>query len=215
MDMNAPSNVAVAPERENPGTTGTEAEEQLRANTYALLATLLAMPPQEELLQQLRNIEVPPGQGDEGLAGSWQLLRLSAEHADVAAVDDEFHALFIGVGCGELVPYGSWYLSGFMMDKPLALLREDLQRLGFERPSSVTEPEDHAATLSEVMATLILSDDIDEQTEKRFFNEHLSPWMRAFFGDLAEAESAVFYRAVARLGQEFMNLEQRYLTMRV
>lgn len=215
MDMNAPSNAAVAPERENPETIGTESAEQLRANTYALLATLLAMPPQEELLQQLRRIDAAAEQDSEGMAGSWQLLQLAAEHGDVAAVDDEFHALFIGVGCGELVPYGSWYLTGFMMDKPLALLRDDLKRLGFERPSAVSEPEDHAATLCEVMATLILSDDIDEQTEKRFFNEHLSPWMRAFFGDLAEAESAVFYRAVARLGQEFMNLEQRYLTMRV
>jgi len=215
MEMHSPSNVAIAPAGEGDSFASDYPGEALRANTYSLLGTLLAMPPGEELLQRLKAIQVPPEQSSEGIAASWQLLRLAALHSDAAAVDDEYHALFIGVGCGELVPYGSWYLTGFMMDKPLALLRDDLNRLGFERPQEVSEPEDHAATLCEVMATLILSHDIGEQNIRHFFNEHLAPWMRAFFADLEEADSAVFYRAVGRLGQAFMNLEQRYLAMRV
>jgi len=187
----------------------------LRANTYGLLAALLAKPPAEELRQRLSAIEVMGEQESFGIGGTWPLLKLAAEHSNVKALDDEFHDLFIGVGCGELVPYASWYLSGYMMDKPLALLREDLRVLGFERPPEITEPEDHAATLCEVMAALIQSEDVNQSTQRYFFNEHLAPWMGAFFGDLQQAESAVFYKAVGRLGKEFIALEQRYLSMRV
>lgn len=187
----------------------------LRANTYRLLAVLLAKPPEEELRQRLLEIEVSPRQESSGIAGAWALMKLAAEHSSVKALDGEFHDLFIGVGCGELVPYASWYLTGFMMDKPLALLREDLSTLGFERPLEITEPEDHAATLCEVMTVLIQSEDVTEATQRYFFNEHLAPWIGAFFGDLQEADSAVFYRAVGRLGREFIAMEQRYLSMRV
>lgn len=215
MEMNTPSNAVIAqqdiqdiPDTDRNGAT-------LRANTYGLLASLLAKPAGEELLQRLSAIEVTTEQESSGIAGTWPLLKLAAEHSNVKALDDEFHDLFIGVGCGELVPYASWYLSGYMMDKPLALLREDLRVLGFERPPEITEPEDHAATLCEVMAALIQSEDVNQATQRYFFTEHMAPWMGAFFGDLQEAESAVFYRAVGRLGREFIALEQRYLSMRV
>ena len=214
--MNPQPNIAIASADAPQVEATTAPEAQWRANTYGLLAALLAQPPGPELLATLALIEIPPQSRDEaGIAGAWQLLKLAAQESRVAALDDEYHALFIGVGCGELVPYGSWYLTGFMMDKPLALLREELRRLGFERPPQVTEPEDHAATLCEVMATVIVSDDIGEASERRFFQEQLAPWMGAFFDDLQEAGSAVFYRAVGRLGAEFMALEQRYLAMMV
>lgn len=215
MDMNLQSNVAIAAtgETTNPA-TGVE-EMQLRANTYGLLAALLAKPPGGELRERLVNINMPEAQSAEGIGGAWRLLKLAAERSSVETLDDEYHALFIGVGCGELVPYASWYLTGFMMDKPLAVLRDDLRRLGFERSPEVSEPEDHAAALCEVMAAVIVSDDVSEASERDFFDEHLVQWMGAFFDDLQEAESAVFYRAVGRLGSEFIALEQRYLAMTV
>lgn len=213
--MNPQSNVAISAAG-GAGSQATDASEvQLRANTYSLLAALLATPPSDELRERLVAISVPLAQSAEGIAGAWQLLKLAAERSSTEAMDDEYHALFIGIGCGELVPYASWYLTGFMMDKPLALLREDLRVLGFERAQEVTEPEDHAAALCEVMAAMIVSDDIGEATEHHFFNEHLAPWMAAFFADLQETKSAVFYRAVGRLGKEFIDLEQRYLAMMV
>jgi TorA maturation chaperone TorD len=215
MEMNPLTNVAVTPPGEGMTPEDEHTTMQLRANTYALLAALLAMPPAEALCDRLAAIDVPPGQQEAGIVGAWRLLKLAAERSSVAMLDDEYHALFIGVGCGELVPYASWYLTGFMMDKPLALLREDLRRLGFERPAEVSDPEDHVAALCEVMATVIVSDDIGEASERHFFNEHLAPWMGAFFDDLQEAGSAVFYRAVGRLGSEFIALEQRYLAMMV
>lgn len=214
MEMNRQANMAID---QRPGADHAVAVDAalLRANTYSLLAALLSGPPNEPLRQRLLSIELPLEQNGGGIAGAWPLLRLATEHSNVSALDDEYHALFIGVGCGELVPYGSWYLTGFMMDKPLALLRQELRALGFERPPGVTEPEDHAATLCEVMAELIRSGDENESTQRHFFSEHLAPWLGEFFEDLQQAESAVFYRAVGRLGREFVSLERRYLSMRV
>ncbi len=211
--MNAQSNAAVAASAQNGKQASIPEELQWRANTYALLGALLAAPPGAELRGRLAGLALPALQEAPGMSGAWQLLRLAAQECSVEALDDEYHALFIGVGCGELVPYASWYLTGFLMDRPLAMLRQQLHALGFERPPEMTEPEDHVAALCEVMAALILSPEVSEATEQQFFNEHLAPWLAAFFGDLQEAASAVFYRAVGRLGSEFMALEQRYLAL--
>ena len=106
-------------------------EDVVRANTYGLLGALLAGPPRQEFFDLLASIEIPSA---DGLGGAWGTLKRAAQDADVEVVDDEYHDLFLGVGRGELIPYGSWYLTGFMMDKPLAVLRSDLAELGFERP---------------------------------------------------------------------------------
>lgn len=189
------------------------AEEAVRANTYGLLGALLAAAPGAELIGLLRQIdEVPAGPGEMGLC--WQTLRLAAERADPEQVADEYQNLFIGLGHGEVVPYGSWYMTGFLMDKPLALLRRDLQELGFERQADVHEPEDHAAALCETLAMIIQSpDEISADRQRRFFHEHMAPWMARFFQDLQEAPSARFYRAVGRLGEQFIDIETQYLVM--
>ena len=187
-------------------------DDQLRANVYGLLAQLLAAPPDEEQLARLDQIEAETGA--DGLAGAWHMLKLAASKAAPAALDDEYHALFIGVGRGELVPFGSWYMTGFLMDKPLTWLRQDLDELGISRDEGTHEPEDHAAALCEAMAVIIVNaDEIDVARQKAFFANHLQPWMNTFFQDLENAQHATFYRAVARLGQEFMNFESRYLAM--
>ena len=144
---------------------------------------------------------------------AWSDLARAAAHADVEAVDDEYHALFIGVGSGELIPYGSWYLTGFVMDKPLAALRTDLAALGFERCDDVKEPEDHAAALLETMALLVASAEHGIDVQRRFFDAHVATWMRTFFADLQSADSARFYRAVGRLGDRFMKFEMQYLSI--
>jgi TorA maturation chaperone TorD len=100
------------------------------------------------------------------------------------------------------------------MDKPLALLRADLLRLGFERQDDVKEPEDHAAALCETMA-MLLAEGHDQNTQREFFQIHMEPWMKAFFRDLAEAKSAAFYRAVGQFGEQFVEFEAGYLTMTV
>ncbi|MGH8502340.1 MAG: TorD/DmsD family molecular chaperone [Gammaproteobacteria bacterium] len=148
------------------------------------------------------------------MAPAWRSLRLAAEAARVESVDDEYHALFIGVGRGELMPYGSWYLSGFLMERPLAVLRGALRSLGIERQSGVGEPEDHATALCETMSMIIESaDEIGFATQQAFFNEHMAPWMGQFFLDMQTAESACFYREVGQFGEQFIKLEQHYFSM--
>ena len=105
-------------------------------------------------------------------------------------------------------------MTGFLMDRPLALLRADLERLGFERQDEVREPEDHAAALCETMA-MLLAEERQQDVLSHFFATHMEPWMKSFFGDLGTAKSAVFYRAVGQFGEQFVEFESGYLAMTV
>jgi TorA maturation chaperone TorD len=189
------------------------AENQYRAGAYSMLAALLRMPPPQDVLNVVTGLADGVEEKDD-FAVAMSMLGLAARTARPAELDDEFHALFIGLGRGELVPYGSWYLTGFLMEKPLGVLRDDLSSMGFARNDSTCEPEDHVAALCEVMAMLIDEGrSLGEQT--LFFNAHMSPWLGRFFTDLSEAKSAVFYRAVARFGKAYFDFEKQYLAMRV
>jgi len=191
------------------------AGDALRANTYSLLGALLAAPPAPSLIALLRQI-TPADMGDDGdLARAWEVLRLAGERASVESLDDEYHELFVGIGRGELVPYGSWYMTGFLMDQPLAILRRDLAELGFERKANVKEPEDHVAALLETMGLMAGDGDISVDTQRRFFQSHVGPWMKTFFLDLQKAQAARFYRAVGQFGEQFIEFENKYLTMLV
>lgn len=185
----------------------------MRASTYTLLGTLLARPPSTDVLSMLKTIEAPAIDGEGALTTAWHTLRLASERSTSEAVDDEYHDLFIGIGRGELVPYGSWYLVGFMMDRPLALLRQDLANLGLERQEGIYEPEDHAGALCETMGLIINSDDVSFETQRKFFGDHVGPWMGRFFQDLQNAKAARFYRAVGQLGEQFLEIERQYLAM--
>jgi TorA maturation chaperone TorD len=210
---NMQENVATAAEALNYRPT-LAAEDALRANTYSLLATLLAAPPSLAVLDLIGRIDDVPQDGASPIVKAWQVLKLAASRASPAALDDEYHALFIGVSRGEVVPYGSYYTTGFLTDKPLALLRRDLDALGFERQADVREPEDHAAALCEVMSLIIAGDDeIPVATQRRFFEDHVGGWMGQLFADLQRSDSARFYGAVGDLGEQFMRLERTYLTM--
>lgn len=189
-------------------------EDRLRAGVYALLAELLRMPPTAALYARLLGIDTTTD-GTDDMARAWRTLHTAAATANPVAVAREFHALFIGLGRGELMPYGSWYLTGFLMEKPLGQLRADLARLGYERQETAHEPEDHAAALCEIMALLILDRDVPFTEQRAFFESHLGAWLEAFFRDLEKAPSAHFYRAVSQLGRAFIQLEHRYLTMPV
>jgi TorA maturation chaperone TorD len=190
-------------------------EDQERAQVYALLGSLLGGPPQEALLTALRQIEAPASEAGQDMAAAWGSLKQAAVRAQVVAVADEYQELFIGVGRGELVPYGSWYVTGFLMEKPLAELRVDLKRYGFERREGVSEPEDHVSALCETMGLMLNSGEVPLDTQRQFFEKHIGPWMGRFFSDLTSARSASFYRAVGLLGERFLEVERTYLSMLV
>lgn len=188
-------------------------EQHYRSSVYKVLAGLLRTAPNNDALEQVSVFASIKQEGDE-LALAMSMLGLSAEASDANAVDDEFHALFIGLGRGELMPYASWYLTGFLMEKPLSALRDELTALGFERSEGVHEPEDHIAALCEVMAMMI-DEGFAIHQQEIFYTTHMSNWLDHFFTDLSQAESAVFYRSVGRFGQAFNAFEKQYLTMSV
>lgn len=186
--------------------------EALRANTYSLLAALLSAPPTAALLKLLGDIEQGGEAQPKGMAQAWQLVRLAGQCATVEDLGDEYHQLFIGLGRGEVMPYASWYMTGFLMDQPLAVLRRDLQRLGFARQEGVSEPEDHVAALCETMG-LLVADEQGFGLQRGFFEAHIVSWMERFFRDLQQAPSARFYRSVGQLGEQFLAFEKDYLAL--
>jgi TorA maturation chaperone TorD len=190
-------------------------EKQARADVYALLGKLLASAPSRELLEGLRSLEPPASETGDDIIAAWSLLKQAAARAEAAPIEEEYQEIFVGVVRGELMPYGSWYVTGFLMEKPLAELRLDLKRLGFERRAEVKEPEDHAAALCETMALMAGSGEFSFDMERQFFEKHIAPWMGRFFRDLTSARSANFYRAVGLLGERFLEVEQTYFSMLV
>ncbi len=205
------TNVEALPDQETLGDA-----EQARADVYALLGALLARPPDAALLGMLQRIPVAEAKGDATMTAAWATLKQSAVGARVEGLQEEYQDLFIGIGRGELVPYGSWYLTGFLMEKPLAELRVDLQRFGLQRQEEVHEPEDHAAALCETMSLLVMSGtEVTFAQQREFFAKHIEPWMGRFFGDLAVAQAARFYRAVALLGERFLEVERTHFSMLV
>jgi TorA maturation chaperone TorD len=175
-----------------------------RAQEYALLAALLVRSPDEQLLKLLSTLR-----GDATPLGvAHAALSQAAAEATVEKVEREYFDLFIGLGRGELLPYGSYYLTGFLHERPLARLRADLAPLGIERVETNAEPEDHAATLCEIMSGLVSGQlPAPEGTDQRIFEKHLAPWIGRFFADLERAEAANLYRRVGTLGRVFIEIE--------
>jgi TorA maturation chaperone TorD len=186
------------------GAADLEEVDAARAQEYALLATLLSRAPSEALLSRIAQL---PGDRT-ALGAAHAALAEAARNADAADVEREYFALFVGLGRGELLPYGSYYLSGFLHDRPLARLREDLAKLELERAASQAEPEDHAAILCEVMAGVVSGRfAAAPDSDRLLFEKHLAPWIGHFFADLERAKSAEFYRAVGALGRAFIDIE--------
>ncbi|MFZ3360694.1 MAG: molecular chaperone TorD family protein [Xanthobacteraceae bacterium] len=175
-----------------------------RAREYALLSTLLRRAPDSALLARLAMLR-----GDASPLGiAHAALAKAADATNAERVEREFFDLFIGIGRGELVPYGSYYLTGFLNERPLARLRDDLALLAIERVESEPEPEDHAAVLCEIMAGLAGGGfDAPAGADRDLFGKHLSPWIGRFFADLEQAQAANFYRRLGTIGRLFVEIE--------
>lgn len=181
-------------------------EDRARAQIYQLLGTLLSGPPSKELLVGLASLQgedTPLGNASEKLASL-------ANRTNPGDVEQEYNNLFIGLGRGELLPFASYYLTGFLNEKPLADLRTDLMARGIKSADSIKEPEDHMGTLCEIMAGIITGEfDSDNglPSQKAFFDAHLAKWAELFFTDLEKAQTAIFYTPVGSLGRAFMVVE--------
>jgi TorA maturation chaperone TorD len=203
--MGYPDRTLVRADDERPDLAAAPDEtDAARAYEYALLATLLSRAPDQALLARIARL--PGDTSPLGIAHA--AIADAARSADTADVEREYFALFVGLGRGELLPYGSYYLSGFLHDRPLARLRADLATLSLARAASQAEPEDHAAILCEVMAGVVSGQfPAPPGSDRLLFERHLAPWIGRFFADLERANSADFYRTVGALGGMFIDIE--------
>ncbi len=182
------------------------AEDQLRSQVYQLIAAPLSAPPSAELLSAFGSIS-----GDESALGQAMKTCAAAARSTTPEKEDEaYHELFIGIGAGILVPFGSYYLTGFLHEKPLAKLRADMAELGVEKDPEIKEPEDHIASVLELMAGLIegrfgAPSTLDQQ--QKFFSGHVGSWAGPFFEDLSKTKPSAFYAALGALGARFIEIE--------
>lgn len=181
-----------------------------RAQIYALLAILLAKPADDDLLGNIAALTVESP--DASLGKAWQQLISAAADTSAEAQAREYQKLFIGLTQGEVIPYASYYRTGFLNEKPLADLRADLGKLGLSRQDDKKEPEDHAAAVCDVMRLILIAKGTPVITAEQFYERHMAKWLPQFFADLQKAPSACFYAAVAVFAQQFFTDEgQRFL----
>jgi TorA maturation chaperone TorD len=175
-----------------------------RAQEYALLATLLMRAPDTAFLSKISALRADAS--PLGLAHS--ALAAAAEKTTADKVEREFFDLFIGLGRGELMPYSSYYLTGFLHERPLARLRDDLAKMGIDRADGVVEPEDHAGILCEIMSGLASRTlPAPAGSDHIIFSKHMAPWIGRFFTDLENATAADFYKRLGTLGRVYMDIE--------
>lgn len=189
-------------------------EDFARAEIYSLLAHLYYAPPEPALLAQLR--EAAEDDSGSMLASSWNALLASAREHDAVAIQAEYDALFGGVGKPDVYLFGSHYLGGFLNEKPLVRLRDDLAELGLTRDPSMPETEDHIAYLCEVMRFLITGaqaegSNLDRQ--RAFFSTHLHPWVEDLCAAILQQPAARFYARLAEFSRDFNQIEAQGLDM--
>lgn len=187
-------------------------EDALRAYLYEFLGALLSSPPDKALIDKTRSLT-----GDDTDMGcAITALARVAGAVGERDVEREYHALFIGIGRGELLPYASFYMTGFLNEKPLASLRNDMMRLSIERSPGVFEPEDNIGSLCEMMGGMIVGrfgKAAELGAQREFFNKHLAPWATHFFTDLEGAKGSLFYAPVGAIGRIFMGIEKEAFRM--
>ncbi len=187
-------------------------EDRLRADLYNYLGLILSRPPDQVTLDQTAGLG-----GDESALGKGvSTLAKVAKITKPKTVESEFNKLFIGLGRGELLPYASYYLTGFLNEKPLARLRADMAARGLARADNVFEPEDNIASLMEMMGAMIVGrfgSPATLEVQKTFFNTHIAPWATHFYSDLEAAKNSVFYASVGTVGRAFMEIEAEAFRM--
>ncbi|MES2958173.1 MAG: molecular chaperone TorD family protein [Pseudomonadota bacterium] len=193
-----------------------DSDELARAELYGLLARLWLAPPDAELLTQFRVAVTEAPQPGGHLEAPWQALVAAMRATTPEAAAAEYDALFGGVGKPEVFLYGSYYMAGFLHERPLALLREDLALLGLVRDETRGETEDHIASVFEVMRYLIAGDDVavaNLEQQRRFFRAHVQPWIEQMLGAVMAQPRAALWRDVAELTRAFVEVETQGFDM--
>lgn len=191
-------------------------EETARAELYGLLAQLFYAPPSPELLGNLRLAATQAPAAGGFLEEPWRALVGVSRDMNDEDIAQEYDTLFGGVGKPELYLYGSHYLSGFLNEKPLVTLRDDLAALGLTRDESMRDTEDHIAYLCEVMRYLIAGDDVTVANlthQQTFFGSHLQPWVHDMTEALVTHPRARFYAVLGAFAEAFFGVETQAFDM--
>jgi TorA maturation chaperone TorD len=198
------------------GATADDSEELARAEVYGLLGALFSAPPSDELYAQLRVAVTEAPAAGAFLETAFGALVEAARRLPLAAVRDEYDALFQGIGKPAVFLHASYFVAGALNEKPLVVLRDDLRELGLERAPGQSVTEDHLACLCEVMRYLIAGDDPavgNLATQRRFFDAHLRGWTGALWDVLEGQPRSDFYRAVAAFARDFFSVEAQAFDM--
>jgi TorA maturation chaperone TorD len=187
-----------------------DGEELARAELYGLLARLWFAPLDDALVEQFRVAVTEAPQPGGFLEGPWQSLVGAVRTARLQAAQEEYELLFGGVGKPDVFLYGSFYLSGFLNERPLAALRTDLAALGLARDESRGETEDHIAGVFEVMRYLIAGDDVavcNLEQQRRFFRAHVQSWIEPLCDAVQTHPRAALYAELATFTRGFVQVE--------
>ncbi|CAM3798261.1 molecular chaperone [Polynucleobacter arcticus] len=194
-------------------------EDLARADLYGLIARLFHEAPDQELLDQIA-ASIPDGQEvqaeDAPLGKVWHTVVELAKSNPAKAWQDEFDLNFISVGRPNIILNGSFYMAGYLNERPLVEIRRALDAFGLESAEEISETEDHISAVCEVMRYLIAGDDVEVSNltnERVFFNDHIRPW----YGDLCDAIDDIpemrLYQSVGALTREFLDIEGQSFDM--
>ncbi|NQW69927.1 MAG: molecular chaperone TorD family protein [Betaproteobacteria bacterium] len=194
-------------------------EDLARADLYGLIARLFHQAPDQELLDQIA-ASMPEGQEvqaeDAPLSKVWHTVVELAKTNSAKVWQDEFDLNFISVGRPKIILNGSFYMAGYLNERPLVEIRRTLNAFGLESAEEISETEDHISAVCEVMRYLIAGDDVEVSNltnEKAFFNDYIRPWYEDLCAAIDDVPEMRLYHSVAALTREFLDIESQSFDM--
>lgn len=187
---------------------------EVRAGLYGLLTALFTYPLTGELLERVRDLELPSDDPlGETLRETRETLRGDLTPERLHALNVEMTRLLEGPGVTPAPPFASYYLHSGRLMGPAAIGARHFYLEWQALPDSEDRiPADHIALELGFLAHLAgraaeAGDEAAALEASRFFLErHLLPWLGAFTRALAGAAGETFFAVLAR----FLDQAVRY-----
>ena len=191
------------------------AEDQARADVYALLGRLFSGAPDAGLLRALAGAQRLTAVQTSAWPAAFNRLADASAVMEADAAEQEYTDLFIGVGHSEVDLHASYWLGSG--ERPLPLLRAELAALGLGRRPEASLLEDHLGPLLETMRLLVAGGPgvapVSVAKQREFFGRWLSTWTDACCDAIEMSSIANYYRRVAECTKTFLALERDSLAI--